>query len=1205
MYKLFILLIILILLILFLYYNKTQFTEYFDYNEQLSKGATPYEENISGENYRFFLEHKKDNDGTKYCQYTLANNMNKAHQFDSKREQKDFHSHALNKELITKTGNDISPHNLDTGWDLGDFKQDDYHLPEASAHKAYSMKITFKIMFEPDPTTTPRKANNFIISLNIDFNDYDIRAAQGPDKLKYYVKEYIKNKKSCFHDANLIKKDGGQGWELTKHNPNHFNLYQNEVLSSDFNNLTKINMNVEISYNTLRLAQLAFGREALRSGFEIQHNIKFTTVHNGDDDNTLFKYIKDNMSTTFGSVDSSRIKLLRVYENITDGKIRLGESVSTSASTATDSNRETKTSKWAWYKDYIWSLHLAPEAFTTLGKAPTQSKPGNEHFSILNYKKIKLSLGFSKPNKYQIATELGNLWNKLIDKEDDMWIDFGDNINMYHYKMNFSDDNYKKFMLKIYIIHYRFDTTNLGWYEGTTNKLHTHSEPSENHLKPNKYISDEMIEDLEYENLKIFNKTGDSFMLKFEDGNIPHSVFLTSNNITGWGDMYNSNQKDWKECADNIHDSEPMLRASTTKVGSGQMSPFWTTYNYTNFPIENSGEFKKKIISLIPFKDLDDLKKMVTLSKTWSADTKTKYVECDWNVTNLTDFTELFKDYNVGVNNIGVKNPINTDEWDTSLVTNMSSMFENSKGHKGGRGLTPTKLNTNEVTNMSKMYKNAISNGSTYDWDELDVSKVTNFSEMFYSDIESVTSFKQNNTGILPQPANNLDKWVLNKNASANIDMTKMFAGTSSGIKGVGGCINLERKGEFWNTTRVTNMAGMFKFSNLAVLMGLNTWNVENVTNMKEMFRNFYQSITINFSNWVVSSVTTMEGMFANTKLIIKGIENWDVTKVTNITDMFEGLTDNNFVDANGLNKKPDLSNWIDKWHTGDWPDPNSNNRVKYLLDNGFICPQRAEDKKCALLDANGRQWMRDYCSTQCVGKDLHPSCVSWATSNQCWEEVSGGDGGLVKAECPISCDGIPEPTTTPIPTTTSLPPTTTSLPPTTTSLPPTTTSLPPTTTSLPPTTTSLPPTTTSLAPTTTTLGPAHWKKILFQRNNSGEGGIKLDNMDEDKNYFIIKHFKNEGTYLSYIKEGDVVEYKKLNKGPIDSEFKFKIDTFTEATPDNEFWNNYDAKQTGDYIIYPEDNPNVYLTLWENYLTIQPQIAQNDNNKTKQIFSDN
>ena len=108
--------------------------------------------------------------------------------------------------------------------------------------------------------------------------------------------------------------------------------------------------------------------------------------------------------------------------------------------------------------------------------------------------------------------------------------------------------------------------------------------------------------------------------------------------------------------------------------------------------------------------------------------------------------------------------------------------------------------------------------------------------------------------------------------------------------------------------------------------------------------------------------------------------------------------------------------------------------------------------------------------------------------------------------------------------------------------------------------------------------------------------------MDEGANYFIIKHFDEE-THLSYIKNVPI-GYKALNDGPVANEFKFRIDTFTEDTQDNEFWDNYDDKKEGDYIIYPEANSNVYLTLWEDYLTIQPQIAQDDNNKTKQIFSD-
>jgi hypothetical protein len=136
-------------------------------------------------------------------------------------------------------------------------------------------------------------------------------------------------------------------------------------------------------------------------------------------------------------------------------------------------------------------------------------------------------------------------------------------------------------------------------------------------------------------------------------------------------------------------------------------------------------------------------------------------------------------------------------------------------------------------------------------------------------------------------------------------------------------------------------------------------------------------------------------------------------------------------------------------------------------------------------------------------------------------------------------------------------------------------------------------------------------EQILFKANDDGGGGIKFDNMNEENDYFIIK---NDGDqYLTYTNTNNIpeVKYEVINLNSIESKFKFKIDTLDNNENDNPFWGaGATTTNPPNYIIYPESNPNVYLTLLndtdgEGWLTIESKLADGDSNIKRQIFSDN
>jgi surface protein len=86
-------------------------------------------------------------------------------------------------------------------------------------------------------------------------------------------------------------------------------------------------------------------------------------------------------------------------------------------------------------------------------------------------------------------------------------------------------------------------------------------------------------------------------------------------------------------------------------------------------------------------------------------------------------------------------------------------------------------------------------------------------------------------------------------------------------------------------TTRVTDMHFMF-FDNEVFNQPIDNWDVSNVTDMSNMFETaiFNQPI----GNWDVSSVTNMSYMFEHYSAFNQDIGNWDVSSVTDMSYMFE-----------------------------------------------------------------------------------------------------------------------------------------------------------------------------------------------------------------------------------------------------------------------------------------------------------------------------
>ena len=88
------------------------------------------------------------------------------------------------------------------------------------------------------------------------------------------------------------------------------------------------------------------------------------------------------------------------------------------------------------------------------------------------------------------------------------------------------------------------------------------------------------------------------------------------------------------------------------------------------------------------------------------------------------------------------------------------------------------------------------------------------------------------------------------------------------------------------DTSKITDMSGLFYESTRDNFKGIEKWNVSKVDNMSNMFfkaKNFNQDI----GSWNVSNVEEMVGMFCKAEKFNQDIGNWDVSKVKDMSFMF------------------------------------------------------------------------------------------------------------------------------------------------------------------------------------------------------------------------------------------------------------------------------------------------------------------------------
>ena len=320
-----------------------------------------------------------------------------------------------------------------------------------------------------------------------------------------------------------------------------------------------------------------------------------------------------------------------------------------------------------------------------------------------------------------------------------------------------------------------------------------------------------------------------------------------------------------------------------------------------------------------------------------------------WDTSKVTNMGYMF--YEAGTATPGLSGLLNVSAWDVSNVANMDHMFQysgigsvNARGWHAGKvtnmsymfyganrltTLDTTGWNTKSVTNMSSMFTGTTVLETVVGSETWDVSKVTNMSSMFGADhyaasnksgiktldisgwdVSNVTTMQymfEYADRLTTLTTSNFTPGV----STSGVNMNRMFEKTYALVT-INGITD-------WDTTKVTDMSGMFQNSGImnsdgATNLDLHTngtaWNVSKVTTMANMFYGANRLIELNATDWKPTSATTMANMFSGTTALEKvvGSETWDVSNVTDMSAMF-GATNYTTNNKSGI-RTLDISGW-------------------------------------------------------------------------------------------------------------------------------------------------------------------------------------------------------------------------------------------------------------------------------------------------------
>ncbi len=291
--------------------------------------------------------------------------------------------------------------------------------------------------------------------------------------------------------------------------------------------------------------------------------------------------------------------------------------------------------------------------------------------------------------------------------------------------------------------------------------------------------------------------------------------------------------------------------------------------------------------------------------------------DCDavenWDISQMTDFLELFKD----------TNNFNCDltSWDVSNVNSIFELFYNSTDFSAdlSNWEFKTKMNmpleglfrysSNFSGNLSNWksvgtyvptatylfadstnFNGDLSNWNFTEWEINNLNNLfentTNFSSnlnsLDMSFIESITSMFSESD----QFKGNLSHWNLGRSSS----LTSMFTN----------CFNFNGDLSNWNLSSLNSLGGIFDGTVINFSGDLSNWDLRNTYESAALFANINGNVSGNFSNWKLNNLMELEAAFAGTTNFNADISNWEMNQIQSMSYMIYGAT----------NFSSDISNW-------------------------------------------------------------------------------------------------------------------------------------------------------------------------------------------------------------------------------------------------------------------------------------------------------
>ncbi len=236
---------------------------------------------------------------------------------------------------------------------------------------------------------------------------------------------------------------------------------------------------------------------------------------------------------------------------------------------------------------------------------------------------------------------------------------------------------------------------------------------------------------------------------------------------------------------------------------------------------------------------------------------------------------------------------LDVSNWGMESATTMEGTFAYCKGLTS---LDMSGWDMSGVTSVMDMFRDCygLKSVNTTGWD---MSDITTTMRMFFHNyaLEEITGIT--NWSLV----NNTDLWYMFEqcNALTELDLSGWKLGNADVMRGIFfGCDKLEKVDVTgWDTSTATTMyCTFYDCPSLKEIVGIGDWDVTNVTDMSQMFRGDVSLEYLDIADWRPGKCTTFTSMFSSFKsnagdmnLKELNIGQWDMSSAENLNWMFYG----------------------------------------------------------------------------------------------------------------------------------------------------------------------------------------------------------------------------------------------------------------------------------------------------------------------------